>query len=78
MNKLRVGSWVRYKTEKAKNSSNDPFSIPSSTSGEKEVYAVVIQIDDSNCIITYQDESYNVPTFKTVLTSIGSVEMVCP
>lgn len=78
MNNLRVGSWVRYKIEKAKNSSNDPFSIPSSTNGEKEVYAVVIQIDDNNCIITYQDESYNVPIFKTVLTSIGSVEMVCP
>lgn len=80
MNKLRVGSWVRYKIEKAKNSSNDPFSIPSSTSGEKEVYAVVIQVDDNNCTITYtcQDELYNVPVFKTVLTSIGSVEMVCP
>lgn len=80
MNKLRVGSWVRYKIEKAKNSSNDPFSIPDNTSGEKEVYAVVIQIDDNNCTITYtcQDELYNVPVFKTVLTSIDSVEMVCP
>ena len=77
MEEIKVGSWVKYKVEDVKYSS-DPFFISSSTGGQKEVYAVVIQVDGNNCTITYKDELSGVPTFKNVITSINSVEVILP
>ena len=77
MEEIKVGSWVKYKVEDVKYSS-DPFFIPSSTGGQKEVYAVVIQVDGNNCTITYKDELFGISTFKNVITSINSVEVILP
>lgn len=73
MKDLRVGSWVRYKLKQ--HNSDDPFS-PSIE--EREVYAVVIQVDRNNCVITWYEDVDGVPTFKTMITSINSVEVIFP
>lgn len=73
MKNLRVGSWVKYKLKQ--HNSGDPFS-PSIE--EREVYAVVIQVDRNNCVITWYEDVDGVPTFKTMLTSINSVEVIFP